>query len=464
MAALLEGSARAHGGRPALVWDGGRLSHAELDARACALARVLDARGVRAGDRVAIGIPNRWQFVVAVLGALKAGATVAPLDPLLTGEERAAIVADLAPRLVVDDAPVEEATRKVSEPRGPALVLYTSGSTGRPKGAVLSHAALAFALRSWAEPVMALTADDVVLSALPLSHSYGLNGALLAPLLAGASVRLVERFTADGVADLLARGEATVFPGVATMFRRLLDLGEFGAAPALRLALSGAAPCPWEVAHAWRARTGVRVLRGYGMTELFRPISYLAADAAELPDAIGRAVPGVELRVVDETGHAVSPGDVGELLVRTPAAMDGYLNAVDDTDAVLSGGWFHTGDLASVSADGWVRITGRKRERILRGGYSVFPPEVESVLLAHPEVAEAAVIGLPHPELGEEIAAFVALRPGARTNADDLAAYCRDRLAAFKYPRWVTLVTALPRSATGKVLKGELIRVIAPGG
>ena len=458
MAALLEDSARAHAGRRALEWDGGVLTYAELDARACALAGDLDARGVRPGDRVAIAIPNHWQFVVAVLGALKAGATVAPLDPLLTADERSAIVADLAPRLIVDDVPLEDATWKASEPRGAALVLYTSGSTGRPKGALLSHGAVAFALRSWAEPVMALTPDDVVLSALPLSHSYGLNGALLAPLLAGATVRLVERFTADGVADLLARGGATVFPGVATMFRRLLDLQTFRSGATLRLALSGAAPCSWELAHEWQSRTGVRILRGYGMTELFRPISYLATDTEDRPDAIGRAVPGVELRVVDDAGVAVPSGDVGELLVRTPAAMNGYLNAAEDTDAVRADGWFHTGDLASVTVEGWVCITGRKRERILRGGYSVFPSEVEAVLLGHPEVAEAAVIGVPHPELGEEIAAFVALRPGARANADDLAAYCRDRLAAFKYPRSVTLVAALPRSATGKVLKAELTR------
>ncbi|HXU89282.1 MAG TPA: AMP-binding protein [Methylomirabilota bacterium] len=462
MAALLAAAARAHAERPALRWDGGALTYAELDARACALARELDTRGVRPGDRVAIVIANRWQFVVAMLGALKAGATVAPLDPLLTSDERAAIEADLGPRLVLDDAPADEATWETAEAPGPALVLYTSGSTGRPKGAVLSHDALAFALRSWAEPVMALTATDVVLAALPLSHSYGLNGALLAPLLAGATVRLVERFTADGVATFLARGEATVFPGVATMFRRLLDLDGFRGGPALRLALSGAAPCPWEIAHEWRERTGVRILRGYGMTELFRPISYLAGDVDDRPDAIGRAVPGVDVTIVDESGRALEPGATGELLIRTPAALDGYLGPPSESTAAMRDGWFHTGDLASITVDGWVRITGRKRERILRGGYSIFPPEVESVLLGHPEVAEAAVIGLPHPELGEEIAAFVALRPGARASAEELTAYCRDRLAAFKYPRSVTFVAALPRSATGKVLKAALARVSAP--
>lgn len=403
-----------------------------------------------------MALPNGWPFAVALLGALKAAATVAPLDPLLTADERAEILADLAPAAVIDRAPADAATWTMPEPRGPALVLYTSGSTGRPKGAVLSHAAVVTALRSWAYDVMALTPADVVLAALPLSHSYGLNGALLAPLLAGATVHLVERFAPERVAELLAHAGITVFPGVATMFRRLLDVDRFAAAPSLRLALSGAAPCPWELACAWRERTGVRILRGYGMTELFRPISYLASDTRDLPDAIGRAVPGVELRVVDDAGRALPPGETGELLIRTPAAMDGYLGADEETRAVLEDGWFRTGDLAAVTADGWVRIDGRKRERILRGGYSVFPSEVENVLLAHPEVAEAAVVGVPHPELGEEVAAFVALRPGARTDAEDLVVYCRERLAAFKYPRRVTIVPALPRSATGKVLKAQL--------
>src|SRR5262249_41792188 len=229
------------------------------------------------------------------LGGLKAGLTVAPLDPLLKPEERAEIVADLKPALVLDDVPEERAEWTVRNPGiAPALILYTSGSTGRPKGALLSHAAVDFAQRSWAGPVMALTADDVVLAALPLSHSFGLNGALLAPLLIGATVRLVERFAADGVASLLTRERITVLPAVATMFRRLLDMPACTGGTALRLAVSGAAPCPWELAQEWRARTSVRIVRGYGMTELFRPLSYRAADTTDLPDAVGRAVPGVE--------------------------------------------------------------------------------------------------------------------------------------------------------------------------
>jgi long-chain acyl-CoA synthetase len=456
-AALLEATAREQPDRTALVWDGGALTYRELDGRAGALARSLVARGLHAGDRVALVIPNRWQLVVAVLGGLKAGVTVAPLDPLLKPEERAEILTDLKPALVLEDVPAERAewtTR--GAPVAPALVLYTSGSTGRPKGALLSHAAVDFAQRSWSGPVMALTRDDVVLATLPLSHSFGLNGALLAPLLVGSTVRLVERFSPDGVAELLGRETITVFPGVATMFRRLLDLSAFAGAPRLRLTVSGAAPCPWEVAQEWRARTGVRVVRGYGMTELFRPLSYLAHDQTDLPDAVGRAVPGVEARVVDDGGRTLGAGEIGELLIRTPAAMDGYLGAPQETRAVLADGWFRTGDLACIDGEGWVRITGRKRERILRGGHSVFPPEVEAMLLTHPDVAEAAVVGVPHAELGEEIAAFVVPRDGAPATPDELIAYCRERLAGYKYPRRVTLVRALPRSATGKVLKAKL--------
>ncbi len=456
-AAHLEATARTQPERTALVWDGGTLTYRDLDARAGGLARSLTGRGLRAGDRVALVIPNRWQLVVAVLGGLKAGVTVAPLDPLLKPEERAEILADLEPALVLDDVQAERAewtTR--GAPVAPALVLYTSGSTGRPKGALLSHAAVDFAQRSWAGPVMALTPDDVVLAALPLSHSFGLNGALLAPLLVGSAVRLVERFTPEGVAGLLSRETITVFPGVATMFRRLLDLPAFTSGPRLRLAVSGAAPCPWETAQAWRARTGVRIVRGYGMTELFRPLSYLAADPSDFPDAVGRAVPGVEARVVDDDGRTLGAGDAGELLIRTPAAMDAYLGAPADTRAVLADGWFRTGDLATIDGKGWVRITGRKRERILRAGHSVFPPEVEAMLLTHPDVAEAAVVGVAHAELGEEIAAFVVLRSAARATAEELISYCRERLAGYKYPRRVRLVGALPRSSTGKLLKAKL--------
>ena len=457
-AGLIEAVARRRPEHLALRWDGGAMRYGELAARIRDCAARLRARGVGPGQRLAVSLPNRPELVVTVLGGLGAGATVAPLDPLLKAEERADILTDLAPALLVETGPdgalLERANDHPAGGTPAALVLYTSGSTGRPKGAVLSHAALAFANHSWGGPVIGLRDDDVVLAALPLSHAFGLNGALLAPLLAGVTVRLVERFVPGAVAEVLARDAVTVLPGVATMFHRLLELPGFEGAPHLRLGVAGAAPCPWELAQAWRARTGVRIVRGYGSTELFRPLSYLAAEPTDHPDCVGRPVPGVEIRVVDDGGEAVAAGEEGELLIRTPAVMDGYLGNAAATAAVLADGWYRTGDLARLTPDGYVSIVGRKRERIKRGGYSVFPAEVETVLVAHPAVSEAAVVGVPDGALGEEVAAFVVLRSGA--TPDELVAWCRERLAAFKYPRRITVLPALPRSATGKVLKAQL--------
>ena len=451
----LEATARRTPDKPALVWDGGALTFGEIDERADAFAETLTSRGVEPGDSVALSIGNHWAFAVALLAGWKVGATVAPLDALLKDEERGGIVDDLRPAALVHEADVAGAARTgrrrtiagATSAPAPALILYTSGSTGRPKGAVLSHGALELAIESWAGPVMALTASDVVLATLPLAHSFGLNGALLAPLLVGATVALVDRFAPDRVLDAIERQRVTVFPGVATMFRRLLDLPELAAADvsSVRIAVSGAAPCPWELAERWRDRTGIRIVRGYGMTELFRPISYQAASPKESPDSIGWPVPGVEIRIVED-----------ELWIKSPSAMDAYINAPEETRDVLVDGWFRTGDLATVGADGLVTIVGRKRERILRGGYSVFPAEVEAALLTHPAVAEAAVLGAPHPELGEDVAAFVVLRAGATAAPDELIAHCRERLATFKYPRRLTVVDALPRSATGKILKARL--------
>ena len=442
----------------ALRWDGGAMTYRALMSTAVDLAQQLERRhGFVPGQRLALSITNRPEFVVAVLAGFMLDATVAPLDVLLKEEERGDILADLRAALIVDGTRVDRLPSPApSDPRAPALVLYTSGSTGRPKGAALSHAALEWANRMWAGPIIGLEEPDVLLAALPLAHAFGINGALFAPLLAGATVRLVERFVPERVAEIVAREPITVLPGVATMFQRLLDVPGFAGGRKLRLAVSGAAPCPWEVAEAWRARTGTRIVRGYGSTELFRPISYLAAEPAERPESIGRAVPGVELKLTDEAGTTVA-GDSGELWIRTPAVMDGYLDNPAETAAVLVDGWFRTGDIARIDGEGYVTIVGRVRERIKRGGYSIFPAEVETVLLAHPAVAEAAVVAMPDPTLGEEVAAFVALRPGAAADAETLIAWCRDRLAAFKYPRRVTLIDALPRSATGKVLKAKLV-------
>lgn len=448
---LLAATAQEFADRPALISADTTSSWNDLDARATVLAGHLAGRGVGPDGPLALVIGNTPEFVVALLAGWRLGATVAPLDALLKDEERGAILTDLSPAAVLDAPDVNVAASPVPLPSAvgaPALVLYTSGSTGRPKGAVISHAALAFANRSWAHDVVALTPDDIVLATLPLSHSFGLNAGLLAPFLAGARVVLVERFSPEAALTAIARERVTVFPGVATMFRRVLDSPALGRADlsSLRLCVSGAAPLPWDLAREWRERTGIRILRGYGTTELFRPVSYLARDPEDRPNAAGRPVPGVEIRILDD----------GELMIKTPAVMDAYLGSPDETREVLRDGWFSTGDLARITDGGFVEIVGRKRERILRGGYSIFPSEVEAVLLTHPAVAEAAVVGVPHGELGEEVAAFVTLKPGAALAPDALVDYSRERLAGFKYPRRVTVLDALPKSATGKILKARL--------
>jgi long-chain acyl-CoA synthetase len=462
-ALLLDAAERRAPSRTALVEGRRRVSYAELVRRAAGVARWLAARGVAAGERVALALPNGIAFAVALYGALRAGVTVTPLNPQLTAEERARILDDFRPRVVIDAVPdAEDDLPTVARVDAPALVLYTSGSTGRPKGAMLSHTALAAGNRAWAGPVMGLTADDRILAVLPLSHSYGINGALLAPLLAGASSVLVERFSPEAVVAAVRAHAVTVLPCVATMFRRILDAPGWAAADlaSVRVALSGAAPCPWPLAEEWRARTGIRILRGYGMTELFRPLSYRAGDPRDHPDCIGRPVPGVEVRLIDEAGADVPPGEVGELLIRSDAAMDGYVGQPEETAAAFAEGWFRTGDLARMSGDGFVAIVGRKKELILRGGYSVFPPEIEAALAAHPAVAEAAVVGIPHPDLGEEVAAFVTLRAGAHALPEDIAAWCKERVAGYKCPRTVHVLAALPKTATGKVLKSHLVATL----
>lgn len=303
---LLESNVNRFGDRVALLWEGGSLSWSELDRLASGFALWLAGQGVAPRDKVAMLLPNHWSFAVAFLGILKLGGTVATLNPTLKAEETTAILGDLRPKLVVDDVPVGEGVwnmRPLTD--SPALIVYTSGSTGRPKGAVFTHEALIFGVNAWGRSVLGLKEEDVVLGVLPFAHNYGMYSSLLAPLLFGAKTVMVEHFTPEAVFEAIAKHRVTVFPGVATMFRRLLNSPAFSEADlsSLRLAVSGAAPCPWELCQEWRERTGTRILRGYGMTEVPRPISYFSDDPNDFPDAIGRPVPGAEAWVVDEAGR-----------------------------------------------------------------------------------------------------------------------------------------------------------------
>jgi long-chain acyl-CoA synthetase len=460
-ARFLEHNARCFGSKTALIWQGGSLTWADLDGQASGFARRLSEEGIGPGDRVAILIPNRSEFVVALFGVLKVGATAAPLSPELKAEELAELLADLRPKRIVDGVKPEQGVWLTAEQeQSPAVIVYTSGSTGRPKGAVFSHAAVIFANRVWGNLVMDLKAEDVVLGVLPYSHNYGMYAGLLAPVLFGATAAMIEHFTPDVVFEVIKENRVTIFPGVATMFRRLLSSPLFPAADlsSLRLAVSGAAPCASELCGQWHQHTGVRILCGYGATEVPRSVSYFAGDPEEVADATGRLVPGVEIRVVNDAGEILTEGEVGELLIKSPAAMVGYLDDPEETRQVLTEGWFKSGDLGAVLPGGFVRLAGRKRERILRGGYSVFPHEVETVLLSHPAIAEVAVVGVPDADLGEEVAAFVALKPMAEVASEALILHCKAHLTHEKYPRKVMILEELPKGATGKILKSLLLQ------
>ncbi len=458
---FLETNAHRLGEKAALVWDDGALTWSELERRASGFARHLAEQSVGPGDRVAILIPNRWSFVVALLGALKVGATAAPLSPELRREELGELLADLRPKCVIDDVQIEEGSWVTpTHATAPAVIVYTSGSTGRPKGAVFNHEAVLFGTRLWGKVVMDLSDEDVVLGVLPYSHNYGMYAGLLAPLLFGGTAVLLEHFTPEAVFAAIKKHRVTIFPGVATMFHRLLASPLFSNSDlsSLRVATSGAAPCSPALCGDWHENTGVRILCGYGATEVPRTISYTAEDVDKLPGAAGRLMPGVEIKVVDEEGRPLPDGEVGELWIKSPSAMDGYLDHPDETREVLSDGWYRSGDLGAVLPGGFVRLVGRKRDRILRGGYSVFPQEVEAVLISHPAVAEAAVAGVLDADLGEEIAAFITLKASAEATEEEIIAYCKEHLAHYKYPRKVTILNELPRGEMGKVLKSELLK------
>lgn len=465
VAQRLDEAARGNPDKTVIIGPTGPITWHTLDGRAGAVARHLMDSGIQPGERLAIATDDIVDTAIAIIAGLKVGAAIAPVNPRLSAEEKQVIFGVLGDPLVLDSLPDGEADFPAIDvaPEIDSIILFTSGSTGTPKGVVLSQRAVTAGMDLWIDAALTLKPDDIVISVLPLAHSYGLFGTLLAPLLVSATSVLVPRFSPEAVMDAIAESRATIFCGVATMYRRMLDCGilETSDLSGLRFCTSGAAPCPWELAEEWREATGVRIVRGYGMSELFRPICYSPEDTLEIPESIGHAPHGVELRLVDEEGGVLASGAdgpdvVGELWIKSPTCMTEYIDRPEDTEAVLEDGWFKTGDLARITEDGLVCIVGRKKEIILRGGYTIAAGEIENALVAHPDVAEAAVIGVPDREMGEEICAFVALRPGVTVDQETLVAFCRQRLSSYKYPRIMHFVAELPKNATGKIDKTGL--------
>lgn len=494
LATLLTDSAAASPGARAVVLDDSVLTYGALDDLSARVASLLVSRGVRAGDRVALILPNVPHMPVAYYGVLRTGGVVVPLNPLLSPRELGYHFRDAEVSLVLvwetvagaaraaateleRDVPVVEITAagtlqelrqvpplpEVAERAGedPAVLLYTSGTTGRPKGAVLTHANLTSNARLSAE-LFSLAPGDVMFGGLPFFHVFGQTVALNGALGAGATVTLLPRFDPARALEILVRDEVTVFAGVPSMYVALLQAagGEPVRAPRLRAGVSGGSPLPVEVLERFEALFGAPIYEGYGLSETSPVVCFNQEDRGRRPGSIGTVVRGAQLRVLDDAGAEVPVGEIGELAVAGEYVMAGYWRNPEATAAAVQDGWFRTGDLARVDEDGFYWIVDRKKDMVLRGGYNVYPREVEEVLYQFPGIAEAAVVGVPDEAMGEEVAAVVAFRdvpePERSARLDELDAFVRERLARYKHPRWYKVVEELPKGPTGKILKRSL--------
>ncbi|MBB4983972.1 MULTISPECIES: long-chain-fatty-acid--CoA ligase [Streptomyces] len=473
--------------RPALRLGEQVITYGELDERSARAAALLRSEGVRPGDRVALMLPNVPEFVVLYYGILRAGAVVVPMNPLLKTRETEFHLADSGAVRLFEwhQAPGEgaqgaaaagvahtavepvafAATLAEQEPLAEvadtadddmAVLLYTSGTTGRPKGAVLSHAGLRHNTEVNTVHIQQMTPEDVVVGCLPLFHIFGQICTMSAAVRSGASLVLIPRFDPAAVLAAIARERATVFEGVPTMYAALLQHPSDADVSTLRMCISGGASLPVEILHGFERRFGCPVLEGFGMSETSPVVTFNHPDRPRKAGSIGTPIRDVEVRLLDDKGQDVAPGEIGELAVRGPNVMKGYWNRPEETEAALPDGWLRTGDLARADEDGYLYVVDRKKDMIIRGGYNVYPREIEEVLHEHPAVALAAVIGVPHAELGEEVAAAIVLRPGVQALPDELREYVKDRVAAYKYPRRVWLVDALPLGPSGKILKREI--------
>ncbi|WP_433610572.1 long-chain-fatty-acid--CoA ligase [Prescottella agglutinans] len=506
---FLEDSARKYPSRDALVLGDDRFTYAETDGLANQIANLLVASGIEPGDRVAVSCPNLPWFPIVYYGILKAGAVVVPLNILLKGREIAYHLQDCGAKAYFcfeggPDLPIGEYGRDgfrevsscrsmfvigadseysegiealsavlpaqpatfesvVREATDTAVILYTSGTTGQPKGAELSQSNMVMnALAANRLFDSTPSRPDTHLLTLPLFHSFGQTINMNAGFSMGATLVLLPRFEAAAALEIMERESITMFAGVPTMYWGLLgavddsvDVSRIAAN--LRKAISGGAALPVEILERFAKRFGVQILEGYGLSET-SPVA-LFSDPEQDPRAGSIGVPlwGVEVRLVDQNWNTVDGADmVGEIAIRGHNVMKGYYGRPEATAEVMRGGWFRTGDLARRDADGFYYIVDRAKDMIVRGGFNVYPREIEEVLMTHEAVSLAAVIGVPHESHGEEVRAYVIPEPGSDVSGDELVSWSKERMASYKYPREVRIVEQLPMTATGKILKREL--------
>ena len=339
-----------------------------------------------------------------------------------------------------------------------AVILYTSGTTGRPKGAELTHAGLTRNAALTAATLISAEPGQVVMGCLPLFHVFGLTCALNAAIAGGSTLTLLPRFDPAKALEIVARDKVTIFEGVPTMYAAMLHQPGSGwpDTSSLRVCISGGAAMPVEIMRGFEQAFGCMILEGYGLSETSPVASFNQPGQARKPGSIGTPIQGVEMRVVDADGAELPAGEIGEIVIRGHGVMKGYWGNSQATAETIRDGWLSTGDLARVDEDGYFYIVDRKKDLIIRGGFNVYPREVEEVLYEHPAVAEAAVIGIPEPELGEEIGAAVTLKPAASATPAELRAFVKERIAPYKYPRYIWFLPDLPKGPSGKILRREV--------
>ncbi|MFD9961872.1 long-chain fatty acid--CoA ligase [Amycolatopsis sp. NPDC058986] len=510
LSVLLEDSARNHPARTALVLGEKRMTYREVDAAAGQVANLLAERGVKPGDKVALSCPNRPEFAIVYYGVLKAGAVVVPLNVLLKRREIAYHLADAGAvayfcfegteelptgqegRQAFDDvdsvehfflipadpdAPASIAAETLSdalagqpktfesvvtEATDTAVILYTSGTTGQPKGAELSHGNTMLNVLTANRILRNRPAADSHVVCLPLFHTFGATVQLHVGFSTAATLHLVPRFDAAHVVRLMAEEDITFFAGVPTMWWGLLreltpDVDVARIAKNLRVGMSGGASLPVELIKEIDTRLGVRILEAYGLSETSPLATIGDPEAPPRPGSIGKPVWGVAVKLIKPDWTEVTgPGEIGEIAIRGHNVMKGYHGRPEATAEAIRDGWLRTGDLARRDEDGWYYIVDRAKDMIIRGGYNVYPREIEEVLLTHPAVSLAAVVGVPHESHGEEVKAFVILRSGAEVAPRELVEWSKEQMAGYKYPRIVEIVDSLPTTATGKILKRRL--------
>jgi long-chain acyl-CoA synthetase len=491
--------------RPSQVayWDSSRsVSYSELADRTSSIAANLTEAGLRDGDKIAIYLPNSVDWIEACFAALRAGAVIVPISYDAAEGEISYRLTDAGCGFVVTTAARMDLIEKISRDVGIAptvifagpdankagtalsdlasgsaalpldpddidrssFIIYTSGTTGRAKGVLLSQRGMLWIAASCWAPIAELTERDVVLSPLPLFHSYGLNLSVLSVLAVGASEHIMEKFSPQQVLDLLQTGKYSVMPGVPTMFHYLLHRAQESGIERLgsiRLCISAGAIMPATLNKAFEERFKTRLLDGYGITETSTMVTMNWLHGARPMGSCGLPVPGLTVRIVDPSSHEDVPiGEEGELIVRGPNLMQGYHNKPAETASALRKGWYHTGDLAKSDAAGYLTITGRIKELIIRGGQNIAPAEIEEVVVRHPQVTDCAVVGIRHATLGEVPCLFV-VADADELDLASLTAHCKAHLSSYKIPEAIHLVAEIPRTGSGKIMRFKLVEALA---